>query len=221
MLRPVVLVFVAIWFAPVPPPAAAAPVDPWAGLHGEMWDVNEVWSLSRAQAAIAGAAPTAQFRATLFDYPSGQNTLASNKRLSEFLSHDAASLTGPDRTMTTSVLRFSGFIDIAPGAHKLKVESDDGFGLWIAGAQVAAHENQRSFGATETAFSVAEGGRLPFELLFFENRGVTGLRVALDGSTLGAERLSTQPAAIPLPGTAVLLLGALASLALWRRRIAA
>lgn len=201
-------------------PGLAGAATAHSGLFGEMWDVASARSLTEAQASIDGVAPTATFRATLLDYPSGADTLPSGKSLSDFLSHDAPSLVGLDPQMTTSVLRFAGFIDIAAGEHALTVASDDGFGLWIGGARVAAHEGQRAFRTTSTVVSLAEGGRLPFELIFFEHYGNTGLRVALDGAPLGADRLSTQPAAIPLPAAGALLLAALGGLALLRRRVA-
>lgn len=209
MIRAMALAGAVFWAAG----AQAATV----GLLGEFWDVGSVRSLTEAEAAIAAGGPDLSFVATAIDYPQGSGrTVQSRIALADFLGADAASLSlGPAATLEGSVFRFSGFLDLDAGLRSFSVGSDDGFRLSIGGVEVSRHAGQRGFGVTTVSHLIDAAGLTPVELIYFENRGVTGVEFRIDGETArGAILQRGEIAVVPLPGAAALMLAALAALGL-------
>ena len=174
---------------------------------GEFWDVSAPnRSIDQALNAITGVAPTATFQSTAIDYPNGATTRTSSSvTLSQFLGTDAASIVGNGNAqIITSVFRFTGFIDLIPGQQNFNLGSDDGFRLTIDNNVVSQQNGPRAFRFTELDTDAGEG-RVPFELIFYENFGRTGVEFYIDS-------VLASPAAIPLPNTASLGLLSLAAL---------
>jgi len=184
-----------------------------ATFHGEFFDINtRSMSIAQARAAIDGVSPTATFESTAIDYPNNtQNSGSSNQTLSQFLGVDAASIVGNgNATITTSVFRFTGFIDLVPGAHTFAVGSDDGFQLVLNNQVVSTRSAPRGFRFTTTT-SNPGSGRMPVELIYYENFGRTGVEFFIDG-------VLATPAVISLPGTASLSALGLGALVVMSRR---
>ena len=175
-------------------------------------------SFANVDAAIAfatGREADATFASSAIDYPRGADTLASSRTLAAFLGEDAGSLSGGgDRRLTTSVTVFRGWLDLAAGPQRFDVGSDDGFALIVGGTEISRFSNPRGFGTTSVMLD-AGAGLTPFELVYYENHGNTGVRFAVDGTVVTG---AVPPAAIPLPATAPLAILAIGTLALLRRR---
>lgn len=182
---------------------------------GEFWDVSgNVRNMGQADAVIAGNAPTATFTSTLIDYPQGaQNTVRANTTtLDQFLGGDAGTISGPSTaTLTNTVFRWTGYVDLLPGVQTFTVQSDDGFRLTIDGNVVAERTGRRGFrGTTETVN--AGVGRVAVELIFFESGGSTGVEFYIDGQY-------AQPVSVPVPGGLPLMAAGLGGLVLLRRKM--
>ena len=184
-----------------------------ATFNGQFWDLNSPnGSIDEALLAIDGVTPTATFISTAIDYPNGgQNIVNSQTTLAQFLGADALSIVG-DATarITTSVFRFSGFLDLIPGQQNFALGSDDGYRLTINNNVISEQNRPRSF-RTTALNSDAASGRVPFELIFYENFGRTGVEFFIDN-------VLAEPAPIPLPGGLSLSLTGLAAFGLLRRR---
>lgn len=208
MLRPLIA-FVFLILALTGQTASAASV-----FYGEFWDASgPVRNMNEADAIIAAGAPTATFTSTLIDYPKGaQNvTNSNNTTLAQFLGTDAASIVGPSNSsLRRSVFRWTGFVDLLPGTQTFTVQSDDGFRLTIGGNVVAQRFGQRGFGGTTSTIDAGEG-KLPVELIFFENQGRTGVEFYIDSAYAA-------PVAVPLPAGFPLLAFGIAGFAMIRRR---
>lgn len=182
--------------------------------YGEFWDASgQVRTMNDADAIIAAGAPTSTFTSTLIDYPRGTQrvTRSNSTTLANFLGSDAASIVGPTTpTLQHSVFRWTGFIDLLPGAQTFEVASDDGFRLTIDGDVVAERRGQRGFGGTTRIIDAGQG-RLAFELIFFENRGRTGVEFFID-------EVYAAPAVVPLPASLPLLSFGFGSFWFIRRR---
>jgi len=182
--------------------------------YGEFWDVaNPNYSINQALNAIDGVAPTATFNSSLIDYPNGNPTnQSSNRSLANFLGTDAASIVGDaTATITTSVFRFTGMVELLPGQQTIALGSDDGYRLRLNNVVVSQQNRPRAFRTTTVDDDVGTG-IVPFELIFYENYGRTGVEFRIDNT------LAT-PAPVPLPASAGLgLLGLIALGALRKRR---
>ena len=175
-------------------------------------------SFANVDAAIAfaeGRQADARFASLAIDYPRGADHLSSSKTLAAFLGDDSGSLSGAgDRRLTTSVIVFRGWLDLGAGPQRFDVGSDDGFALTVGGTEISRFSNPRAF-KTTSVMADAGAGLTPFELVYYENHGNTGVRFAVDGTVVTG---AVPPSAIPLPATAPLAILALGTLALLRRR---
>ncbi|ARE40503.1 T1SS secreted agglutinin RTX [Rhodovulum sp. P5] len=188
-----------------------------ATFTGEFWDANTgLSSIAGAEAVIAGGAATATFDAAFIDFPNGStDTYGDGTLLSTFLGGYASNLSGGDTsTLTYSVFRFTGYIDLAAGSNIFAVGSDDGFVLRMNGDTVASYDGNRSF-ATTTVTSDEGTGPTAFELIYWENGGVTGVEFYVDGELAAPV---DGMAAVPVPATLPLLAAGLGGLAVLRRR---
>lgn len=186
-----------------------------ATFQGEFWSVNTPQAnINDALQVINGSAPTATFISTAIDYPNGnQNVTFSNLSLNAFLGSDAGSIVGDGTALiTTSVFRFSGYLDLLPGVQNFALGSDDGYRLTIDGNIVSEQNAPRSF--RFTTLNVDAGVNiLPFELIFYENFGRTGVEFFIDNSLAVPSPVSL-PGALPLGLTGVFVFGLMG----WRRR---
>ncbi len=178
-----------------------------ATFNAEFWDASvPITNLTTADAIMANGPATATFLSTAIDYPNGSAiNISSNTRLADYLGVDAASIIGPaTRTITRSVFRFTGFLDLLAGPQSFSVGSDDGFRLSIGGNVIAQQYNQRSFNLTNITTD-AGTGKTAFELVYFENAGVTGVVFSIDGGL-------AVPSPVPLPSALLLMLAGIAGL---------
>ncbi|MCB1956715.1 MAG: hypothetical protein KDG55_13625 [Rhodocyclaceae bacterium] len=201
----------------VTPVIAASAAQPPAGFVGEFWDVASVSNLDAALDVMGRLAPTATFVASALDYPGGAASIVSDAtRLDAFLGLDAATLSGAgERGLEGSIFRFSGMIDLGAGVHEFAVGSDDGFQLRIGGDVVGVFADQRAFATTVFSASLADGPQ-PFELVYFENFGVTGVDLRIDGALADRAILAVSP--VPEPVQLPLYLAGLAILGRSARR---
>lgn len=189
-----------------------------ATIAGEFFDAaTPIETIADADAFIAANAPTATFESTGVDYPQGAvDTVNNTSTLADFLGTDAASLSGAgDSLLDQSVFRFTGFVDLAPGANTFTVASDDGFRLTI-GNLVLEFGAERTFAETTVTSDIGDG-LTAFELIFFENTDVLGIEFLIDGVVAAP---ADPPAVIPTPGGLPLALTGVAMLgvAMLRRR---
>jgi hypothetical protein len=155
------------------------------GLNGEFHNVN----VANTAAAVtqAGNPPTATFTSTQINYPnSPPDDVADSTTLAAFLGVDAATLSGSaTTTLEDSVFSFEGFINILstfdtnPATSTVDVNfavgSDDGFRLTIGGVTVAEHPVDRAFAFTSGVGNFEAAGVYPFQLVYYENEGRTGV----------------------------------------------
>ena len=190
-----------------------------ATFQGEFWDAaTPVGKLEDADAIIAGGDPNGIFDSTGIDYPQLGDVVSDDATsLADFLGSDADSLAGDvgieDATLTDSVFRFTGFLDLLAGEQLFSVGSDDGFRLTIGGVVISSAE-ARSFSTTDVVVD-AGVGITAFELIYFERTVVTGVNFSIDG-VLAAP--ADPVAAVPLPAGLPLILAALGTLGLAARR---
>ncbi len=111
------------------------------------------------------------------------------KTLGEFLGGNASLTGGGSATeLTTIGLHLSGFIWLEAGSHLLSVRSDDGFRLSIGGDELSRYDWGRGFSATSKTITIESSGLYALDLHYFDNFGPEGLRLELDGKTVGADR---------------------------------
>ena len=186
-----------------------------ATFQGEFWSVNTAQSnINDALQVINNSAPTATFVSTAIDYPNGNiNTTLSFISLNAFLGVDAGSIVGDGTApITTSVFRFTGYLDLMPGQQSFALGSDDGYRLTIGGNVISQQNTPRSFRFT-TLNNDLGANIEPFELIFYENFGLTGVEFFIDNAL-------AVPSPVPVPGALLLALSSLSVLGLlgWRRR---
>lgn len=184
-----------------------------ATFQGEFWDANGgVRSLARADEIIAASDPTAIFTSTAIDYPNGnQGSFSSRSSLADFLGADAGSIIGDGSIdLRSSVFRFTGYLEIIPGVSNYGLFSDDGYRLTIDDDLVSQRNSPRGFRETSTD-AILGSGIVPFELIFYENFGRTGVEFYINDALAA-------PSAVPLPASAPLLLLALGGLMVVRRQ---
>lgn len=185
---------------------------------GEFYDAPGTFATIDAAIAFVDANdPTATFRSTAIDYPNGPaNTVPSTNAggtttLGDFLGVDAGTIVGDaGANLGGSVFVFTGLLDLSAGTQTFSVGSDDGFSLTIDGDLIAQQVTPRPFGIT-SADADAGSGLTPFELVYFENAGVTGVEFSIDG-------VIVTPAVVPLPAGLPLLLTGLGAFAIARRK---
>lgn len=179
-----------------------------ATITGEVFSgIGPFSSVQAAENAINASTATATFVSTGINYPAGGNVINSATTLAGFLGPDAGTIVGDGTApITQTVFRFTGLIELEPGAQTFSVGSDDGFRLTVNGVRVAEHSGPRGF-STNTAVADPGSGFVPFELLFYENFGNSGVRATIDGAVIVA-------ASIPLPAGLPLILAALLGLGL-------
>jgi len=189
------------------PQASAA-----ATFQGEFWDASgAVRSLARADAIIGAGDPTATFTSTAIDYPNGgTGSFNSRNSLVNFLGADAGSIVGDGSVnLRSSVFRFTGYLEIIPGVSNYGLFSDDGFRLTIDRNVVSQQNSPRGFRETSTDADLGSG-IVPFELIFYENFGNTGVEFYINNALAA-------PSPVPLPPSAPLVLLALGALMALRR----
>ncbi|WP_298836450.1 VPLPA-CTERM sorting domain-containing protein [uncultured Roseobacter sp.] len=207
--------------------ALAAPASA-ATFTGEFWDVdtgsagdpasNIIDNLADALSIVEGADQRdadATFVSTGIDYPTGPTGPGSTSQtLSSWLGADAASLSGlGSTTMLGSIFRFTGSIFVDAGINNFTVGADDGFRLIIDGNEVASFGGTKAFTNHPAVYdNLSAAGVKSFELIFYEDNAVAvGVDFRRDGAVV-------QPEPVPLPASAVLLLGGLAGAGAFARR---
>ena len=145
---------------------------------GSFADINDLLAQTLTQNT-----PTRNFVAHRVDFGAtfGETTLGA------FLD-DAGHLTngGGATDMSTIGMRLQGYVWIPEGAHMITVRSDDGFQLSLGGQVVSSYNWGRGFESTSRQIDFA-GGLYQIDLYYFENIGDQGLRLELDGQTMGAQ----------------------------------
>lgn len=230
-----------------------SPAVPGDGLNGFFWtDFGPTFTNAAADAVIAGTAPTATFHSTAVDYPNGPATThSSGNTLATHLGVDAGSLdpaaAGAGNILTTSLFRFTGFINIL-AEHDTNLAtgdidvfftlgSDDGSRLRIGGVTVIDNGGLHAFSTVTNTANFAEPGLYPVEIIHYENTGVTGIewKSSIGGAATAAGAVivpagvlyrtiptvepEPEPDGVAEPGVLLLLGGGLTALAgLARRR---
>lgn len=156
------------------------------GLTGEIFDMDSgLHSVADLEARIAEMDRSHAFTAVNIDFGNrdGDDTVDG------FLGAGAERTEGDGTTaMETIGMQLTGFIYIPAGAHQVTVRSDDGYVLRLGGELFSSHQDDRSFHATSRTADFGEGGLFEFEISYYENWGSEGLRLEIDGETVGAEQ---------------------------------
>ncbi|WP_300029224.1 VPLPA-CTERM sorting domain-containing protein [uncultured Roseobacter sp.] len=206
--------------------ALAAPASA-ATFNAEFWDVdvgrgnpekNVIDSLADVLSIVEGdhqRVADATFFSTGIDYPNGAKGPGRTRQtLASWLGRDAATLTGLGSTrMLGSIFRFTGAIFVDAGINNFTVGADDGFRLTIDGSEVASFAGTKAFTNHDATYdNVAAAGLKSFELIFYEdNRVQVGVDFRVDGAVV-------QPAQVPLPAPALMLLAAVGGFGILARR---
>ncbi len=183
-----------------------------ATFGGEFFDTSSGFNTIGEAVAVANSrTPTATFRSSAIDYPNGSaGSVHDSTTLAQFLGSDSSTIIGDSgRNLWNSVFRFTGFLSLS-GQHRFSVGSDDGFQLKIGNILVASQSTPRGFGYTHRLFDAGTGVK-PFELVYYENSGYTGVEFKIDDAL-------AMPSAVPLPAGLPLVLTGLAALGLVARR---
>jgi hypothetical protein len=187
-------------------PAAVTHAATFAGIF---WDADRSFgNIGDVSAYIGGTDVTATFRSTGIDYPNAGGSITSDTTLADFLGADAATLSGNgDSNLRTSVFQFSGSLGLT-GVQTISVGSDDGFVLKFDGIEVLGFSKPRAFGYTTGSFDLSDVK--VFELTYYENYGNTGVEFLIDGTVVNPSMAPAPvpvPAALPLLGAAIAVLG--------------
>ncbi|GGY44832.1 PA14 domain-containing protein [Parvularcula lutaonensis] len=195
-------------FASLANAASAAPI--LLDVKGQVWDSDRsLSSVDDALRLINTRASDAQFDVSAIDYPRGldQQKQRSGVLLSDFLDDDAASLTGKDFSVETSAFLFTGMINLSAGENLFTVASDDGFELTIDDVLVSQHRGRRGFRSTSKTADLG-GGLKAFTLVFFENRGRTGVEFLVNREVATAMAQTPAPGGLALMGAGMAFLAA-------------
>ncbi len=169
-----------------------------------------------ATAAYLATNPTASgtFTATNINYGGGDASSVVS-----FLGSDGASFVGTNGNLSDGVIVLKGWIDLAAGTTTLSVSHDDGFRMFLDGANVAQYG---CCGTDNVNFSFATGGWHAFELdynnaMYGNYSGGAQFSLSQNGQTISASSLSTT-SPVPEPGNVALLLAGLGLIGVVARR---
>jgi hypothetical protein len=188
-----------------------------AGLSGSYYALGfSPGTNANAETAITGMTPSATVVATLLCYPSCNNTDGDGTALNAFLGSNATAISPNSiASIEGHVMVLAGFLKIASaGTYTLGLGSDDGSKLVIDGVELS-NDGDHGFNTVTQDYALTAGLH-PIRILQFEDAGVTGLTVSLNGNALD----STMLQAVPEPASwATLLAGVgLAGFVAGRRR---
>jgi len=157
-----------------------------SGLTGEVFDRSSGFdSIDDLIAQTATKPADFHFAAQKVDFGSPWH----DGTLGEFLGENAVLKDGGAATeMTTIGMHLKGYVWLEAGKHLMTVRSDDGFRLDLGGSEVSSYPWGRGFSATSKSIEVGKAGLYAVDLYYFENYGAEGLRLEMDGQTLGADR---------------------------------
>lgn len=186
--------------------AQASAATVLVGVTGKVYDGASSMSTVDDWMAFASSNPAAaSFDVGTLNYPANSNTTRSTNRVSDLIGEDAATLSGIDVKLETTVWVFEGMIDLQGGVQTFSVGSDDGFALFIDGVEVSRRTAPRGFGWTDVTGDFGTGLKT-FKLVYYENKGNTGVAFKVDGFAV------SNTMAVPVPPSGVLMgffLGAL------------
>ena len=164
-----------------------AAVHAGTGLVGDVFDRGTAFdSIDDLISQAATKAANFHFTASTIDF----GGKGESKTLGDFLGDNAA-LTGAGAgtEMNTLGMHVKGFIWLEAGQHLVTVRSDDGFQLSLGGQELSRYDWGRGFDATSKSVDIAKSGLYAVDLYYFDNYYSEGLRLEVDGKTVGAEQL--------------------------------
>lgn len=157
------------------------------GLAGDIFDRDSAFNSVDDLIAQAATKPASgHFTASKVDFggPMEDGTLG------QFLGLNAALTSGDAGTaMNTIGMHLTGYLWLGAGTHLVTVRSDDGFLLNLGGSEVSEYQWGRGFDATSKQVTVGADGLYALDLYYYENFGAEGLRLEIDGKTVGADQL--------------------------------
>ena len=157
------------------------------GLKGEVFDRGTTFN-SIDDLIAQTATKTANFHLTAKTVNFGG--FDEVKTLGEFLDGKATLTDGGANTaMNTIGLRLQGYVWLDKGQHLVNVRSDDGFLLKLGGDELSSYAWDRGSSGTSKTIDVAKSGLYAIDLFYFDNNGAESLRLELDGSPVGPDRL--------------------------------
>ena len=189
--------------------------------YGQVANNNLIFTTGCAMDYISENKPVATFSASGINYPGGIFDTAWDDEvtLGAFLGKDAATLSNKkvaDNKLTGQLFDFAGYVSVkTAGTYTFSLASDDGSRLLIGGKTIVNNDTSQSFTSRSAQVTFTEAGLYPLEVAYFENYGVTGIRLSsnLGGSAApvssgllyGAGQIT--PSAVPEPGSVALLIG--------------
>ena len=206
-------------------PVAASPATAGNGLtgryYGQVSNSNLIFTTGCAMDYISENKPVATFKASEINYPGpGHDTAWDSVTLGAFLGKDAATLSKKsvaDNHLEGQLFDFKGYLNVkTAGKYKFSLGSDDGSRLLIGGQTIVDNQTMQSFTTRSEYVTFTDAGLYPLEVAYFENWGVTGIRLSSDMNTVmapiapGSFYSAAQPAPtdVPEPGSIALLIGA-------------
>ncbi|WP_347986120.1 PA14 domain-containing protein [Methylomonas sp. AM2-LC] len=173
----------------------ALPTIAGTGLNGSYYAFN-TWpgSLANTQNLInAAGAPTATFTATSVCFPSCNTSIGDGSTLAQYLGANASNISLNNITnLSEHAVVLNGYIAItAPGSYQFSILSDDGSQLQIGGKTIFNADGDHGFSGGTATVQFSNSGLYKFDVLAFEDAGVTGLTVLENGNALTANQLFT------------------------------
>jgi len=169
---------------------------------------------STAAYLASNPAASGTFTATNINYGGGDGS-----SIVSFLGSDGASFVGTNGNLSDGVIVLKGWIELAAGTTTLSVGHDDGFRMFLDGANVAQNG---CCGTDNVTFSFATAGWHAFELdynnaMYGNNTGSAYFSLSRNGQTISAASLSTT-SPVPEPGNLALVLAGLGLMGVVARR---
>ncbi|WP_408589762.1 LamG-like jellyroll fold domain-containing protein [Novosphingobium sp.] len=157
------------------------------GLVGDIFDRSTAFNAIDDLIAQAATKPAdGHFTASKVDFGGHME----DGTLGQFLGNNGTLTKGDAATAFNTIgMHVTGYLWLGAGTHLVTVRSDDGFLLNLGGSEISEYPWGRGFDATSKQITVGTDGLYALDLYYYDNFGAEGLRLEVDGKTVGTDQL--------------------------------